>query len=75
MAVPASWSWMLGWVECIVIAHQINYAIELWFASYYTDMPDTSMMAACFPKDLLKDSLSKSICGLLRDIIGNKRNK
>jgi hypothetical protein len=59
---------MLGWLECIAIAHQINYAIELWFASYYTDMPDISMMAACCPKDLLKDRLSKSIYGLLTDI-------
>jgi len=31
MAVPASWSWMLGWLQCIAIAYQINYAIELWF--------------------------------------------
>ena len=68
MAVPASWSWMLCWVECIAFANQINYAIEFWFASYYTDMPDTSMMAACCPKGLLEGGLSKSICGLLTDI-------
>ena len=52
---------MLGWLECIAIAHQINYAIEFWFASYYTDMPDISMMAACCPKDLLKDNLLKFV--------------
>ena len=40
MAVQASWSWMLGWLQCIAIPYQINYAIELWFTQMVAKTPD-----------------------------------